>query len=125
VNSSSPSRIALGVYFVTAACVLGIVGGLAWFLSYKTRSAPLNQARIEERIKNLRDINAAASDALNNYGWQDQSKNLIRLPVADAMDLIVREWKNPAVGRSNLLTRLDKANPPPPPPAPPKPTVFE
>ena len=125
MNSRSESRIVLSVYFLAALGALIIVAALAWFLYSRTRPAALNQARIEERIKNLRDITATSTDALNNYGWQDQTKGLIRLPITNAMELIVREWKNPAQGRSNLLARLDKANPPPPPPEPPKPSKFE
>jgi hypothetical protein len=102
-----------------------IVGGLVWVLYYRTRPEPLNQARIQERIKDLQEINTGAAEALNNFGWQDQTKGLVRLPITNAMDLIVREWKNPAQGRSNLLARLAKANPPPPPKAPEKPSVFE
>ncbi len=119
------SKVTLGVYFLAALGSLLIVACLAWILYYNTRPAGLNQARIEERIKNLRDITAASAEALNTYGWQDQAKGIIRLPISNAMNLIVREWKDPAAGRSNLLARLDKANPPPPPPAPPKPSAFE
>jgi hypothetical protein len=125
MNSRSESRIALGVYFVAVLGAFLIVAGLAWVLYSRTRPATLNQARIDERVKNLRDIIATSTDALNNYGWQDQGKGLIRLPITNAMDLVVREWKNPAVGRSNLLARVEKANPPPPPPAPVKPNEFE
>ena len=125
MNSPSSSRVTATVYFVTAVGACLIVASLAWLLIYKTRPAPLNQARIDERIKNLREINAAAAEALNNYGWQDEPKGLVRLPITNAMELIVRDWKNPAAGRSNLLARLERANPPPPPKAPEKPTQFE
>ena len=126
LNARPESRVVtVGVY---AAALLGaflIVGGLAWFLSYKTRPAPLNQARIEERLQNLRDINAAAAEGLNTFGWQDPSKGLVRLSITSAMELVVREWKDPAAGRSNLLVRVEKANPPPPPPEPAQPSIFE
>jgi hypothetical protein len=125
MNTPSESRTHLGIYFLAAVCAFLIVGGLAWLLYSRTQPAGLNQARIDERIKNLRDITATTTDALNNYGWQDQPKGLVRLPITNAMALVVREWKNPAAARSNLLARLDKANPPPPPPEPPKPTAFE
>jgi hypothetical protein len=125
MNSCSDSRSTFAVYFVVALGALLIVAALAWFLYSRTRPSTLNLARIEERIKFLREVNAAGAEALNNFGWQDQSKGLVRLPITNAMELIVREWKNPAVGRSNLLARLEKANPPPPPPQPAKPSVYE
>ena len=125
MNTRPESRTHLGIYFVAALCAFLIVGGLAWLLYSRTRPAGLNQARIEERLKNLREIRATSAEALNNYAWVDPSKGLVRLPITNAMALIVREWKNPAVGRSNLLARVDKANPAPPPPEPAKPSAFE
>ena len=129
MNSRSESRfVSSVVYFVAAVGVFLIVAALTWVLYYRTRPAALNQARIDERIKNLREIKAAGATALNSYGWQDQTKGLVRLPIAQAMDLVVQEAKNPVAARSNLLARVEKANPPPPPPppkAPEKPTIFE
>jgi hypothetical protein len=125
MNTPSGFRGPAGVYFVAALGALLIVGALAWFLYVRTRPEPLNAARIAERIKFRREIEAAAGQALNSFGWQDQTKGLVRLPITNAMELIVREWKDAAAGRSNLLARLDKANPPPPPPAPATPSVFE
>jgi len=123
--NSTASRTSSGIYFLAALGTLLIVGAMAWWLYSRTRPAVLNQARIEERRKNLREITDTSAEALNTYGWQDQPKQVVRLPITNAMDLIIREWKNPAVGRSNLLARVDKANPPPPPPPPQKPTAFE
>jgi hypothetical protein len=125
VNQPSESPTSLGVYFIATLGALLIVGGLGWFLYERTQPAPLNQARIEERIKFRTEINNTAAEALDNFGWQDQSKGLIRLPITNAMELLLREWRDPAAGRSNLLARLAKANPPPPPKAPEKPTAFE
>jgi hypothetical protein len=115
----------LAIYFAAALGAFLVVGALAWFLYARTRPVTLNQARIEERLKNLHEINTLSAENLNNFGWQDQPKGLVRLPIDTAMALIVREWKNPAAGRSNLLARVEKANPPPPAPEPPKPTPFE
>jgi hypothetical protein len=125
MNARTESRVTLTVYFVAALGALLIVGALAWFLYAQTRPAILNKARIEERIKFLHEINTAGADALNSYGWQDQPKGLIRLPITNAMEWVVRQWKSPAAARSNLLARLEKANPPPPPKEPEKPSVFE
>jgi hypothetical protein len=124
-NPRSASRGNFAIYFLAALGSLLIVAALAWFLYARTRPDTLNAARIAERIKDRREIEAAAAEALNNFGWADQSKGVVRLPITNAMELVVREWKNPAAGRSNLLARLERANPPPPPKAPEKPSVFE
>ena len=120
--NSRESTFTFTVYFLAALGALLIVGGLAAYVHSRTGPAPLNQARIQERIKFLKEVNETGTDALDHFGWQDQPKKIVRLPITNAMELIIREWKNPAAGRSNLLARVDKANPPPPPP---KPTAFE
>jgi len=124
LNARPESRVVtVGVY---AAALLGaflIVGGLTWFLSYRTRPAPLNQARIEERLQNLRDINAAAAEGLNTFGWQDPSKGLVRLSITTRWVLVVREWKDPAADARTCLPR-GKGIPRPPPPAA-QPCIFE
>jgi len=111
-----------------AIAVLGaflIVAALVWAMRHYTQPPPLNANRAAERARALAEIRGAESDALNNIGWVDQAKGVVRLPIADAMKLMEREWKNPAAGRSNLIARVEKANPPPPPPPPAKPSEFE
>ncbi|MHC1765934.1 MAG: hypothetical protein AB9869_16825 [Verrucomicrobiia bacterium] len=120
-----PKPIIMAVYVAALVGAFLIAGALAWFLIYRTRPATLNQARIEERSKALQDVNTAAAQALDSFGWQDASKRLVRLSITSAMDLVVREWKDPATGRSNLLARVERANPPPPPPEPQQPSIFE
>ncbi len=108
-----------------ALAILGaflIVAALVWAMRHYTQPAPLNANRAAERAKALAEIRATEADALNNVGWIDPARGLVRLPIAEAMKLVEREWQNPAAARSNLIARVDKANPPPPPP---KPSVFE
>ena len=61
---------------------------------------------------------------LTTYGWVDQPKGVVRLPIADAMQLVLRDWQNPAAARSNLIARVEKATAAPPV-APAKPSAFE
>jgi hypothetical protein len=91
-----------------------------------TQPPPVDANRAEERAKALAEIRNTEADALNNTGWIDPTKGIVRLRIEDAMDLMARAWgANAAAGRSNLLARVEKANPPPPPPAPVKPSEFE
>ena len=101
-----------------------IVAALVYVTHQYTRPPALDQARIQERKKNLAEIQAASADALNNYGWQDQAKKLIRLPITNAMQLTIREYQDPAGARSNLIARADKAFAPPPK-VPEKPNQYE
>ena len=101
-----------------------IMAALAWYVQFKTRPAPVDVARVAERKKFLAEVRAAESQALNNYGWVDQSKGLVRLPIRRAMDLVLEEWKHPAAAHSNMAARAEKAFAPPPV-APVAPNPFE
>jgi hypothetical protein len=93
-----------------------IIGAFGWTLYNLLQPETLGKNRAEERAKAYAELHAADEDALNNVGWIDQSKGLVRLRIQDAMEIVERGWQNPAAARSNLIARVEKANPPPPPP---------
>jgi len=92
-----------------------ILGLLVYVTRRYTQPAPLGQARINERKQFLSEVQAASADGLNNYAWIDQPKGWIRLPITNAMDLTIREYRIPMAARTNLAARADKAFAPPPP----------
>ena len=107
---------------VVIACLIFVA--LVWKTSQYTTPAPLGAERAAERSKALVELRAAETDALNNVGWIDQGKGLVRLPIADAMKLAEKQWQNPAQARATMNDRVEKAFFVPPPP-PPKPSAFE
>ncbi|MBI3849767.1 MAG: hypothetical protein HY298_05685 [Verrucomicrobia bacterium] len=111
-------------YIVAALGTLFIVAGLVGVMIHYTRPAPLNTARIAERHETLKKLRAEEAKTLTEYDWQDQVKGVVRLPITNAMELIVREYQNPAAARSNLIARVEKATAAPPK-APEKPSPFE
>jgi hypothetical protein len=128
MNSETKSCSNCAAKAAYAIAVLGailIVVFLDHELKKYTAPPPVDEGRAEERAKDLAEIRNAEAEALNNTGWIDPTKGIVRLRVDDAMQLMEQEWKNPAAGRSNLLERVATANPPPPPPAPVKPSPFE
>jgi uncharacterized membrane protein YqiK len=102
-----------------------IIGGLVWVMRYYTQPSPADTARVAERRKASTEVNHIGKDQLDSYGYVDVAKGQVRLPIQQAMERVALEWRNPAVGRSNLLARLNQFNPPPPPKAPEKPSPFE
>jgi len=123
--NSEPVRDRTGLVYLIA--VLGsflIVAALAWAIHRYTQPPPLGEDRAAVRAKALAELRAAEKEALENVGWIDQSKGLVRLPIEDAMALVLREWQNPSAARSNLIARVEKATAPPPK-VPEKPSIFE
>ena len=124
--NSQPSLARTGLAYV--AGVLGaflIVAGLVWAMRYYIRPAPLGEDRAAVRAKALAELRAAEAEALEHPAWLDQAKGIVRLPIADAMQMVERGWgQNPAAARSNLIARVEKATALPPKP-PEKPSQFE
>jgi len=122
-DTCCPQSRITGVFFAILGTFL-IVGALVWAMVHYTRPAPLGTERVAERKKALSELNAANVEALNTPGWVDQGKGIVRLPISNAMELVVKEYANPVAARSNLVAAADKANFKPPPPPPP-PNPFE
>ncbi len=118
MNNTTPKAWTIGVY---AIAIIGTFFLMAWLVSFVrqyTQPPPLNQARAEERQKAWNELQAANASVLNNYGWVDQGKGLVQLPIKVAMQLTVREWQKPAVARANLVALAEKAAANPPTSAP-------
>jgi hypothetical protein len=120
MNAYQQFRSSLALYALAVIGSFLIVIALVWAMYRYTHPAPITQNRVEERKKALAEIRNAEVDSLNNYGWVDQGKGIVRLPVSRAMELMLQEYQNPAAARSNLVARAEKASAPPPkPPEPP------
>lgn len=70
------------------------------------RAAAISQALFE--------IHTNEAALLNNAGWIDQSRGIVRLPIASAMKIAASEWQNPAQARADLIARQEKASAPAP-----------
>ena len=101
-----------------------IVAALVWAMIRYTKPPPLGEDRVAVRKKALADLRAAEADELNHYAWLDPAKGIVRMPIAGALKLTLRDWQNPAAARSNLIARVEKATAAPPK-APEKPSPFE
>ena len=123
--SIRPARERPGLVY--AASILGallIVAALLWAMQRYTQPPPLGEDRVAVRKKALADLRAVEAGELASYGWVDQPKGVVRLPIAEALKITLRDWQNPAAARSNLIARVEKATAAPPA-APAKANPFE
>lgn len=120
-----PAPERTGLAYVVA--ILGsflIIAGLVWAMRHYSEPPPVEN-RAAVRAKALAELRADEADKLENPGWVDPVKGLVRLPVRVAMQIVLRDWsENPAAARSNLVERVEKANVAPPK-APEKASPFE
>jgi len=122
-DASAPTNRNGLIYTLTIIGAFLIIGFLVLVMYNFTQPPPLGQNRAAERSKALTELRAYESDQLNNAGWIDPAKGIVRLRIQDAMKIVEQQWgKDPAAARSNLVSRVEAANPPPPKPAP---SVFE
>ena len=116
-------RTGIAYFFAILGAFL-IVAALVWAMQRYTQPPPLGQERIDARKKALAEMRAAEATELTSYGWIDQGKGVVRLPIEEAMKLSLRVSQNPAAARSNLVARVEKATAVAPAP-PPKPSAYE
>ena len=111
----------VGIAFLIACFLFAVIVAS---VKYSTPVPAIDADRAAVRARALVEIRATEAQALNHPGWIDETRGLVRLPIAVAMQLAEREWQNPAAARSNLMVRAEKA-PAPAPQAPAKPNPFE
>lgn len=111
-------------YFLAVLGAFLIVALLVWAMRHYTTPESLTAQRAAERAKNLADLRAAEATALNNYGWIDQGKGVVRLTVGRAVELTAAGGSDWAAFRKDLNARVEKATAVPPK-APEKPSAFE
>ncbi len=110
-----------GINFV-AACLLFVA--LVVGVKLLVPVPPINADRAAIRAKALDEIRAAEATALTTPGWIDQDRNIVRLPIETALQLVAKAAKNPAAARADLIARAEKAAAPAPKVVP-KPSAFE
>ena len=104
--------IGLGIFEGGAVSLAMLVA----VLIHSSRPEDLTAARAVERVQFLSEVRQAEAAATAQYGWVDQAKGLVRLPVERAMELVVQEWQEPTEARSNMIARIEAATAPPPEP---------
>lgn len=106
-------------YCPTVAAILGtflIMAILVAIMRHYTAVPSLAEDRAAERMKILEEFKAANRPLLTDYAWQDKDRGIMRVPIDRAKELVLEEWKNPALARSNLMQMAAKAFAPAPKP---------
>ncbi|MDE3067731.1 MAG: hypothetical protein KGJ60_09290 [Verrucomicrobiota bacterium] len=101
----------IGLGFVIA-CFLFPVG--VALLSRSAAAPKIDADRAAAISRALYEIHTNETASLQNAGWIDRQRGLVRLPISLAMKIAARDWHDPAAGRSNLIARVQKAAAPPP-----------
>lgn len=101
---------------VAVAGAFVIVSCLVTAMKKYSAPAPVNQARIKERVQALAEVRGVALNESESYGKIDATKGVYRLKISQAIALTEKMYKDPAAARAALIERAEKANFVPPPP---------
>jgi flagellar basal body-associated protein FliL len=80
-----------GILLLVGVLILllaAVIGGL-WLNSSSSATESEDADRAAVRTKNLAELQASDSNALTTYGWNDQAKGIIHIPITKAMELIL------------------------------------
>lgn len=118
VNRASGAAVGFVIAFVIFIALIAIV-------KFSISVPAIDADRDAAISKSLAEIRHAESIALNNPGWVDQQRGIVRLPIETAMQLTAQEWQNPTQARADLIARQEKVAAPAPTNAPPKKNLYE
>jgi len=79
--------------------VLGIVGGVLLLilvvaletLYYGAQQQEVNRKVVNQPVEELQGVRASQLEQLNSYGWTDQVKGAVAIPIERAMELTARD----------------------------------
>ena len=106
---------------VALFCVMAVLLRLTWD-SARPPSIGAEQAKL--RKANLAELRSAEKEMLTSYGVVNAEKGIYRVPIDQAIQRMIQEWKQPEKARQTMAERVDLATAPPPPP-PETPSEFE
>jgi hypothetical protein len=107
-NNNGKGRLAITVVAILATFLL--MAFLVRQMVKVTQPPPVDAVRAAARAKDNADIRAASADAAKNWGHVDAPRGIVRVPLDEAIKLTLQGYQNPAAFRSNLLSRVEKAN---------------
>jgi hypothetical protein len=117
VNRASGAAIG----FIIASVIFAV---LVVIVKFSVKAPAIDAGRDATISKALFEIQTNEVALLNNVGWVDKPRGIVRLPIDAAIKMADDEWQNPAQARTDLIAREEKASAPLPK-APAKPNPFE
>jgi len=122
VNKNSCSKTT--VYVIAAIATFLLMAFLVNKMVKMTAPAPVGAERAAARAKDNAEIRGVGAEAAKSWGYVDQPRGIVRLPLEEAMKMTVQGYQKPDAFRTDLMARVEKANVPAPKP-PEKKSEFE
>jgi hypothetical protein len=114
VNNTGKGRLVVTVLAILASFL--VVAFLVRQMVKVTQPRAVAADRAGARAKDNAEIRAAGANALQNWGYVDQGKGVVRMPIEEAMKVTVQGYQSGGAFHSNLVARVEKATAAPPKP---------
>jgi flagellar basal body-associated protein FliL len=88
---SETPRHSTGILLLIGVLILllaAVIGGF-WLNRFSSATESEDADRAAVRTKNLAELEATDANALTTYGWNDQGKGIIHIPITKAMELVL------------------------------------
>jgi hypothetical protein len=118
-NVNRASGAAIG--FIAASLIFVV---LVVLVKFSVKVPAIDADRNAAISKALFEIRTNEIASLENVGWVDQQRGIVRLPIETALQMTEHEWQNSTNARADLIARAEKAAAPLPK-QPAKPNPFE
>jgi hypothetical protein len=82
--------LSLGLLFGLFKYFQSTVGGTLPDINVDARRLPPQPQLQRSPIQDLNQMRAAEDQLLNSYGWVDQSKGIVRVPINEAIDMLAK-----------------------------------
>lgn len=110
--------------FLLAVALFCVMAVLLWLTWDSARPPSIGAERAKLRKANLEEVRSVEEEILTSYGVVNVEKGIYRMPIDQAVQMMIQEWKQPEKARQMMAERVDLAVAPPPPP-PETPSEFE
>ena len=88
------NRVSLWMVITSVVIILLFVGLVALLVIQRGHVQTYDEARKEQRLKNLAELNAENEKILTQYHWVDKAKGVVGIPIDRAMNLVLTELQS-------------------------------
>jgi hypothetical protein len=88
------NRLSISMVITSVVMILLFVGLVAMLAIQRGHVQTYDEARKEQRLKNLAELNAENEKILTQYHWVDKAKGVVGIPIDRAMNLVLTELQS-------------------------------
>jgi hypothetical protein len=90
---AQPNRVTTPMIITALVMILLFLGLVVLLVAQRKHLQTYDEARKEQRLKNLADLNAENEKILTQYHWVDKAKGVVGIPIDRAMNLVLAEMQ--------------------------------